>query len=68
MTRSLQNHALADVRAVIHDVASAFGAQVVQPPAYPSWAPNVHSRVLELTKNVVSEITGEAVKVYIMYI
>lgn len=64
MTRSLQNHALADVRAIIHDVAHAFGAQVVQPPAYPSWAPNVHSRVLELTKNIVSEITGETVKVY----
>jgi len=59
-TRSSHTHALNHIRTKIQILAKSFGcSKCFQPPAYPGWAPNVESKVLNVTKKCFKEMTGK---------
>jgi dipeptidase D len=57
-TRSSISDALESQRERIAIMSNAYGAKIEQDEAYPGWAPNVNSPILETTTKVYSEILG----------
>ncbi|KAK9830529.1 hypothetical protein WJX72_012284 [[Myrmecia] bisecta] len=62
-TRSSLMPALDTQRKRIAKLSSLCGAEVAQDKAYPGWAPNPKSDVLQITKDVFHELLGVAPKV-----
>lgn len=58
-TRSSISEALESQRERIRIMAEAFGATAEQEEAYPGWAPNVNSPVLETTTKIYTELLGK---------
>jgi len=58
-TRSSISEALESQRERIKIMSKAFGATTEQDEAYPGWAPNVNSPVLETTTKIYTELLGK---------
>ncbi|DBA78247.1 TPA: hypothetical protein ACH3X2_008201 [Trebouxia sp. C0005] len=62
-TRSSLSHAMEVQRARIAAIAGLCGATVAQDKAYPGWAPNPSSPVLQVTKDAFQQLLGKEPKV-----
>lgn len=62
-TRSSLSHAMEVQRARIAAIAGLCGASVAQDKAYPGWAPNPSSPVLQVTKDAFQQLLGKEPKV-----
>jgi len=58
-TRSSISEALESQRERIRIMSKAYGASINQDEAYPGWAPNINSSILETTTKVYSELLGK---------
>ena len=58
-TRSSISEALESQRRRIRIISEAFGAIAEQEEAYPGWAPNINSPVLETTTKIYTELLGK---------
>ncbi len=58
-TRSSISEALESQRKRIRIMSEAFGAVAEQDEAYPGWAPNINSPVLETTTKIYTELLGK---------
>ena len=58
-TRSSIAEALESQRERIEIMANTYGAHVKQDEAYPGWAPNINSPILETTTKIYTEILGK---------
>jgi len=62
-SRSPIGPALEAVRAMLKSLAALSGAKILQPEAYPGWAPNLQSPLLQTMKDIYRKTFGRDVRV-----